>query len=73
VYPTFKAKVENDFVPMQLIYNETWLRETVTSNFLTEISWFPFNSITEQEATQYAVDGLVPAAWNAKRDMLWLR
>lgn len=73
VYPTFKAKVENHFVPMSLIYNETALRLTVTSNFLTEISWFPFNSVTDEEVRQYQVDGLVPPAWTAKRDMLWLR
>lgn len=73
VYTTFKARVRNEFVPMSLIYNSTALREIVTSNFLTEISWFPFNSITDQEAQQYESDGRVPPAWNAKRDNLWLR
>ncbi|XP_076453306.1 L-gulonolactone oxidase-like isoform X2 [Babylonia areolata] len=73
VFPTFKAKVLNRFVPMDLIYNATALRETVTSNFLTEISWFPFNSVTDLEAEDYERDGTVPAAWNARRDLLWLR
>ena len=73
VYPTFKAKVMNRFVPMDLIYNTTLLRETITSNFLTEISWFPFNSVTEAEAADYERDGTIPAAWTAKRDYLWLR
>ena len=73
VYPTFKAKVLNQFVPMELIYNSTLLRETITSNFLTEVSWFPLNSVTEAEAAVYERDGTIPAAWNAKRDFLWLR
>lgn len=73
VYPTFKAKVTNFFVPMGLIYNTTLLRDTVTSNFLTEVSWFPFNSVTDEEAAAYDRDGTIPPAWNVKRDYLWLR
>ncbi|KAL8584779.1 hypothetical protein ACOMHN_035698 [Nucella lapillus] len=73
VYPTFKAKVENHFVPMGLIYNTSLLKDTVTSNFLTEISWFPLNSVTDEEAAVYARDHKIPPAWNVKRDFLWLR
>lgn len=73
VYPTFKAKVENSFVSMDLIYNATQLQQVVTSNFLTEISWFPFNSVTEAEIEQYNRDGKVPQNWTARRDLLWLR
>ncbi|XP_050410600.1 uncharacterized protein LOC126825140 [Patella vulgata] len=74
VYPIVIAKVTNQFANLgDLIYDNTKLRDTVTSNFLTEISWFPFNSVTDQEATEYEQDGRIPAAWNAKRDLVWLR
>ncbi|PVD32918.1 hypothetical protein C0Q70_08365 [Pomacea canaliculata] len=74
VYDTFKAKVENFFVPLgDLIYNTTRLRETVTGNFLTEISWFPFNSVTQKEAEEYIRTQQIPSNWTAKRDIVWLR
>ncbi|XP_046569751.1 uncharacterized protein LOC124278047 [Haliotis rubra] len=74
VYPTLIAKVHNQFVPLDsIIYNHTALRDTVTGNFLTEISWFPFNSVTDAEAEDYRKDGTIPTAWNAKRDFIWLR
>ncbi|ESO97354.1 hypothetical protein LOTGIDRAFT_159383 [Lottia gigantea] len=74
VLPIVKAKVKNEFVKLEdLIYDQNKLRETVTSNFLTEISWFPFNSVTPEEATDYQATGTIPAAWNAKRDQIWLR
>ena len=73
VYPTFKAKVENHFVPMDLMLNSTLLHQTVTSNFLTEVSWYPFNSVTDEEAAEYERSDTIPAAWSARRDTLWVR
>ncbi|KAK7087760.1 L-gulonolactone oxidase-like [Littorina saxatilis] len=74
VFPTFKAKVKNEFVTVgDLIYNTTRLKETVESNFLTEISWFPVNSLTDQETQAYERDDVIPATWDVKQDLLWLR
>ncbi|BFZ04582.1 hypothetical protein BsWGS_07621 [Bradybaena similaris] len=74
VVPTFIAKAENHFVLMKdLIGNQTALRETITENFLTEISWFPFNNLTPEEEQYYNTTGKAPSSWSAANDYLWLR
>ena len=71
---TLIAKVQNQFVPLgDLLYNQTNLRETVTSHFLTEISWYPFNSVTPEEEVVFRYNKTVLNSWTVKRDLVWLR
>lgn len=71
---TLIAKVQNQFVPLEdLFYNQTNLRETVTSHFLTEISWYPFNSVTPEEEKVFLHNNTVLDSWTVGRDLVWLR
>ncbi|KAK3609797.1 hypothetical protein CHS0354_022659 [Potamilus streckersoni] len=68
------VKVENRIVSLEsILYNATKFGEIVTSNLATEISWYPFNSLTNTEAEEYANSSKVPGNWSARRDYLWLR
>lgn len=71
---TLIAKVQNQFVPLvDLFYNETNLREVVITHFLTEISWYPFNSVTPGEEDVVRFNKTVLDSWSVKRDAVWLR
>lgn len=71
---TLIAKVQNQFIPLEdLFYNQTNLRETVTSHFLTEISWYPFNSVTPEEEKVFIHNNTVLDSWRVGRDLVWLR
>ncbi|XP_076108692.1 uncharacterized protein LOC143076722 [Mytilus galloprovincialis] len=71
---TLIAKVQNQFIPLEdLFYNQTNLRETVTSHFLTEISWYPFNSVTPEEEEVFLHNNTVLDSWRVGRDLVWLR
>lgn len=71
---TLIAKVQNQFVPLSdLFYNQTNLKDVVTSHFLTEISWYPFNSVTSEEEAVFRYNKTVLDSWTVKRDQVWLR
>ncbi|CAG5121692.1 unnamed protein product, partial [Candidula unifasciata] len=74
VVPTFIAKAENHFVLLKdIIMNQTALRETISKNFLTELSWFPFNNLTPDEESYYNTTGKAQSTWSAANDYIWLR
>lgn len=71
---TLIAKVQNQFVSLEdLFYNQTNLKDVVTSHYLTEISWYPFNSVTPEEEEVFRHNNTVLDSWTVKRDTLWLR
>ncbi|KAL3856381.1 hypothetical protein ACJMK2_011149 [Sinanodonta woodiana] len=68
------VKVENRIVSLEsVLYNATKFGEIVTSNLATEISWYPFNSLTNTEAEEYTKTGTIPSNWSAGKDFVWLR
>ncbi|XP_012946738.1 uncharacterized protein LOC101860474 [Aplysia californica] len=74
VEPTFVVKAENRFVRLgDLMLNKDALRAQVTGSFLTEISWFPFNKISDAAAEEYSRTGAIPDDWSAADDTVWLR
>lgn len=74
VYPAKKAKVVNSFIKLsELFLNKTALKELVENHFETEISWYPFNSVTDKEAEEYTKTNKVPSTWNIENDRLWIR
>jgi len=74
VNDTLIGMVKHEFLPLEtLFYNQTKLREIVTGNFLTEITWYPFNSVTPEEEAVYLHNNTVPDTWSVKRDTIWLR
>ena len=74
VEPTFVVKVENHFVPLgDLFLNRTALKNEVTGNFLTEITWYPFNNLNETGEKEYNATNKIPSDWDVKDDILWLR
>lgn len=71
---TLIAKVQNQFVPLEdLFYNQTNLKDVVTSHYLTEISWYPFNSVNPEEEGVFRHNNTVLDSWTVKRDTVWLR
>ncbi|CAG2227679.1 unnamed protein product [Mytilus edulis] len=71
---TLIAKVQNQYVPLEdLFYNQTNLKNVVTSHFLTEISWYPFNSVNPEEEAVFRHNKTVLNSWTVRRDLVWLR
>lgn len=61
-------------VPLEdLFYNQTNLKNVVTSHFLTEISWYPFNSVNPEEEAVFRHNKTVLNSWTVRRDLVWLR
>ncbi|KAK0069006.1 hypothetical protein Bpfe_001969 [Biomphalaria pfeifferi] len=74
VYPMITVKVVNSFVPLKdLIQNKAALKAQISQNFMNEISWFPFNQLTQEEEDYYKATGKAPSTWNAGNDLLWVR
>lgn len=74
VYPAKKAKVVNSFIKLsELFLNKTALKVLAESHFETELSWYPFNSVTDAEANEYIKTSKVPSTWNINNDLIWIR
>ncbi|KAL5017238.1 hypothetical protein ScPMuIL_006827 [Solemya velum] len=74
VYPAIKVDVRQHFDTVgNLFYNNTKLRDLITGNFLVEMSWYPFSSVTDDEAESFQRTGDVPTSWTVKNDEVWYR
>ncbi|KAH9525474.1 hypothetical protein Btru_001500 [Bulinus truncatus] len=74
VYPMIFVKVVHNFPPLKdLLKNKDALKNLISQNFMTEISWYPFNQLTEKEERFYNSTGRAPSTWNADNDLLWVR
>ncbi|KAL3856376.1 hypothetical protein ACJMK2_011144 [Sinanodonta woodiana] len=74
VYTSKVVRIDNLIVPLEsVLHNATRLKEIVTSNHATDISWYPFNSLTKTEEEEYTKSKKIPTSWSAGKDFIWLR
>ncbi|XP_013390988.1 uncharacterized protein LOC106159302 [Lingula anatina] len=73
VVPLETVSVRRVFTPLRNLFKSHFLRHLVTKNYIVNVMYGAYNSLTEEEARWALETGRVPRTWDSANDLVLLQ